>query len=324
MATSPVQGARGDAIPTSAPTQHGMDRRTPDLEHQNEINRQAWNRIAPAYCAEQTRTGDDGNDMFVQLIKPLALQLAELQPSQTVLELGSGDGIICRAFARNGAKVVGLDYAQEIIEIARARDDAAGLGGHIDYGTVDLLDVVSLRTYAHSLRDPRERAKITDAPYRQHFADGFDIITVSMTVKSLPDIQPLAEVLPLLLKPNGRVIVIDLHPAFMKPAGNRLIEIFEDEDGNQQRQFAMKTTKYLNVKNPVKSKAVQDQNEYIFQYHRPIWALLDPFFRAGLSMDMMREETFRTAGDREHPQSYHNFDQIPMLLAFRLRHAAVK
>ncbi|KAF2771082.1 S-adenosyl-L-methionine-dependent methyltransferase [Teratosphaeria nubilosa] len=319
-----AQSALGNAIPSPAPTQHELNRSPTDLEDQNEINRQAWNSIAPAYCAEQTRSGDDGNDMFVQLIKPLALQLSEIQPSQTVLELGSGDGIICRAFAREGAMVVGLDYAQDIIDIARVRDEAAGLGGQIDYGTVDLLNPVSLRAYAQSLRDKSERSKITEAPYRQHFADGFDIITISMTVKSLPDIQPLAEVLPTLLKPNGRVTVIDLHPAFMKPAGNRLIEIFEDEDGNQQRQFSMKTTRYLKVKNPVKSKAVQNQNEHIFQYHRPIWALLDPFFRAGLSMDMMREETFQTAGDREHPQSYHNFDQIPMLLAFRLRHAAVK
>ena len=40
------------------------------------------------------------------------------------------------------------------------------------------------------------------------FADSlyrpYDIITISTTVKSLPDIEPLAEALPLMLKPEGR------------------------------------------------------------------------------------------------------------------------
>lgn len=33
---------------------------------------------------------------------------------------------------------------------------------------------------------------------------GFDIITISMTIKSLPEIEPLAKALPLFLKPGGR------------------------------------------------------------------------------------------------------------------------
>ena len=56
-------------------------------------------------------------------------------------------------------------------------------------------------------------------------------------------------------------------------------------------------------------------------YHRPIWSLLQLFFEAGLVMDAMREPAFKTVGgDPEHVQSYHNFPQTPMLLAFRLKH----
>jgi hypothetical protein len=47
---------------------------------------------------------------------------------------------------------------------------------------------------------------------------------------------------------------------------------------------------------------------------------MDPFFRHGLVLDAMREPAFKGEPVLSQAQSYHNFQQTPMLLAFRLRH----
>jgi len=232
---------------------------------------------------------------------PQVKQLVNYHEGESVLDLGAGSGIICRMFANQGAKVTGLDYSEPMLDKARKR--ATADGHDIKYEYIDLMDIESMKEYA---------GKLTER---------FDIITISTTLKSLPSLEPIAQALPLLLKPGGRVVNVDLHPAFSKPAGHRGMEIFENpETGKQQLQTYIKVMRYLNIP-PSQSEAVRGQPEPLTVYHRPFWSLLDPFFRAGLVMDAMREPAFETkGGDPEHPQSYHNFPQTPMLLAFRLKH----
>ncbi|KAL3294194.1 S-adenosyl-L-methionine-dependent methyltransferase [Colletotrichum asianum] len=147
----------------------------------------------------------------------------------------------------------------------------------------------------------------------------YDLITCSMTLKELPDLEPLAAALPKLLAPGGRIVIVNLHPAFSKPAGHRAMEVLENEKtGKQEFHRHIKVSKYLNVA-PVKSEALRGQPYPLNLYHRPFWSLLNPFFRNGLLMDAMREPGFTGSDDPSQLQSYYNFGQFPMLLAFRLR-----
>lgn len=56
-------------------------------------------------------------------------------------------------------------------------------------------------------------------------------------------------------------------------------------------------------------------------FHRPFWSLMQPFFDNNLVLDAMREPAFEGEPVLQQAQSYHNFQQTPMLLAFRLRHS---
>lgn len=143
-----------------------------------------------------------------------------------------------------------------------------------------------------------------------------------MTLKSLSDLEPIAKELPQLLKAAGRIVIVDLHPAFFKPAGRRSIEVYEDpRTDKQQIDTSIKVKQYLNIK-PSQSEAVRGQREPLTIYHRPFSSLLTTFFSKGMAVDAIEEPAFNTkGGDPAHPHSYHNFPQFPMLLAFRLRHA---
>jgi hypothetical protein len=58
------------------------------------------------------------------------------------------------------------------------------------------------------------------------------------------------------------IVIIDLHPCFMKPAGRRVMEIYENEAGDQVKETSMRVKRYLNIP-PVLSKAVQTQDDHI-------------------------------------------------------------
>ncbi|PPJ56792.1 hypothetical protein CBER1_05976 [Cercospora berteroae] len=267
-------------------------------------NLNAWNAIAGDWEVNQSPEvngkADDGNDMFTQCLLPVVDELAEWKFGQTVLDLGAGSGIIARRFAKQGAHVTGLDFSEAMLEKGRARSKSEQLDGSITYEFIDLMDFDGMAKYMAD----KER---------------FDVITISTTLKSLPDLQPLAKALPLMLKPTGRVVIVDLHPAFSKPAGHRGMEIFEDpKTGKQQLSTYIKVPRYLNIP-PSKSEAVRGQPEPLWVFHRPFWALLEPFFKQGLVLDAMREPAFQGDPVLAQAQSYHNFQQTPMLLAFRLK-----
>ncbi|KAK5151264.1 hypothetical protein LTS14_009434 [Recurvomyces mirabilis] len=280
-----------------------------DFKEATTSNRQAWDTIADWWERKQSETGEDGNDMFTQCLLPQVRELTgqtggKTVAGKTVLDLGAGSGILCRMFANLGATLVtGLDYSEPMLDIARAR--ALKDGHNIVYEFIDLMDFDMMKRWADA------------------HPDKFDIIVISTTLKSLPDLGPIAKALRHFLKDDGCVVNVDLHPAFSKPAGHRGIEIFEDPStGKQQMQFYIKVTKYLDI-SPSQSEAVRGQPVPLTVYHRPFWSLLTPFFENGMVLDAMREPAFETqGGDKEHPQSYHNFPQTPMLLAFRLKHAA--
>jgi len=283
-------------------------------EQYKKDNLGAWDAIAGFWDESQSPVGadgkpDDGNDMFTQCLLPVVEELVDFKPGQTVLDLGAGSGILPRRFAKKGATVMGLDFSEPMLDIARQRTEAEKKSwkgevpyGSVSYGFIDLMSPESMSDFVSTLNEK------------------FDIITISTTLKSIPSLEPIAAALPRMLKPGGRIVIVDLHPAFSKPAGHRGMEILEDPaTGKQVLNTYIKVPQYLDIK-PSKSEAVRGQPEPLHIFHRPFHRLLEPFFNNGLVLDAMREPAFKGEPDIKQAQSYHNFQQTPMLLAFRLRH----
>jgi ubiquinone/menaquinone biosynthesis C-methylase UbiE len=117
-----------------------------------------------------------------------AADLAAIRPGESVLEVGCGTGELtrrARARAGTAAVVVGIDPSAEMIGVARAKSERAGLG--IDY----------------------RLAAIEALP----FADAsFDVVLSSLMMHHLPPdlkLSGLAEVRRV-LKPGGRLLIVDM------------------------------------------------------------------------------------------------------------------
>src|SRR3954470_2121178 len=61
------------------------------------------------------------NAAFVPALGMAALELLAPQPGELILDLGCGDGVLTRRIIDAGARVIGLDASENMVEAARGR-----------------------------------------------------------------------------------------------------------------------------------------------------------------------------------------------------------
>lgn len=61
------------------------------------------------------------NAAFVPALGAAALELLAPQPGELILDLGCGDGVLTRRIMDSGARVIGLDASEAMVEAARSR-----------------------------------------------------------------------------------------------------------------------------------------------------------------------------------------------------------
>lgn len=286
---------------------HGAStRRTTDNLDSWAVNAAFWDK-----------TVGEGNDMYQELVLPAVERLAELKPGtgECVLDLATGNGITARrlkAGAGGGSRIMATDGCAELLDFARARERAnvqpegEGTGEResaIEYEQLDLMDTAQLDAFT------------------QRHSGAFDVVTLVMTILELPSLEPLARALPRLLKPKtGRFIAVNMHSAFCKPGAHRVVEVLENPNtGQQETRHSIKSVGYMSIP-PCTSQGIRDQPAPQTLFHRPLQDVLGPFLESGeMALDRFKELAFDHEPDRAQIQSFHNFPQFPILVAFRMR-----
>jgi len=86
--------------------------------------------------------GQEGKDVvWVPTVPALVekmLDLARVTPGDTVMDLGSGDGRTVIAAARRGARAIGIEYDEDMVQLSRARAREAGVAGRAEFRRADL------------------------------------------------------------------------------------------------------------------------------------------------------------------------------------------
>jgi 2-polyprenyl-6-hydroxyphenyl methylase / 3-demethylubiquinone-9 3-methyltransferase len=124
-------------------------------------------------------------------LNPLRLQYVDRAialPGKQILDVGCGGGILAEAMARAGARVLGIDLAPALIEVAELHALEARIA--VEYRTAAAEDLA------------RERP------------GAFDAVTCMEMLEHVPDPAAALEALAALAKPGGDVIVSTLnrHP----------------------------------------------------------------------------------------------------------------
>jgi len=259
----------------------------------HEETRRIWNQKA-AFWDE--RMGD-GNQFHRLLIGPACERLLKLQPGETVLEIGCGNGVFARRMAQLGAHVIATDFSAQFLERARAR--SAEHADRIDYRLVDATheeEIVALGVQR------------------------FDAAVCNQAIMDMTEIEPLMRGIRRVVKPGGRFVFSLSHPCF-----NQVGTTFSVEEttinGELVTTYAIKTTSYLHVR-AQKGGGMRGEPVPHYYFDRPLHVLFTTCFQADLVLDGLEEPAFDPPHDGSQPVnvlSWANYREIPPVLVARLR-----
>ena len=214
-----------------------MDRR-PEPE---EV-RAAWDTLAP-YWDEQMQAG---NTWQRNLIQPAVERLLGIAPGELVLEIACGNGLFARRMAELGARVLGTDFSEPMLNRARA------YGGDVEYRLADAADETALLALGE--------------------AASFDAVVCNMAIMDMVEIEPMIAASSKLLRRDGRFVFSTVHPAFNGEA-TRVLEQTEDERG-VVRTDSIKVSRYIRPSTQL-GVALEGQPVVQWYFHRPLSALPD-------------------------------------------------
>jgi 2-polyprenyl-3-methyl-5-hydroxy-6-metoxy-1,4-benzoquinol methylase len=253
----------------------------------------AWNTNARFW---DERMGD-GNDFFTVLIWPAVETLLRPTRGERILDIACGNGLTSRRLAQAGASVTAFDFSDEMVSLARKRNNDL----KVDYRVIDATDKSALCELG---------------------VGRFDGALCNMALMDLADIAPLMKALATLLRREGRFVFSVMHPCFNNPSTVQMGEV-QDRGGDFVSTYSVKVSRYLTAYTQA-GLAMHGQPTPHPYFHRSLEALLEPGFDAGLVLDALVERAFppeHTGGTS--PLSWNGrFSDIPPVIVGRMKQAA--
>jgi len=223
-----------------------------------------WNDVSNWY---DELVGQDGSDYHINVIFPNLLRLLKdknkNKESLKILDLACGQGALCRLLAKEGHKVSGVELAKGLLDSAKERSKNTSIEYH--YGDVTKL-----------LDENRNLVK----PFKEN---SFDVVTIILAIQNMSPLSPIWQAVKKLLKPNGDLYIVMMHPCFRIP--QHADWNWNDKEHRQERVM----WKYLKSKeipitaHPGKKASNLDDTATI-HFHRPLQAYINTLSNAGLAI----------------------------------------
>ena len=257
----------------------------------NQFSRDAWDANAEIWDA---RMGDEGNDFFRILQWPIISSFLDIQPDSHILDIACGNGLTSRKLAELGATVTAFDFSSELIKLAQARPNP---DSRITYHRIDAADESALLALGEHV---------------------FDSALCNMALFDIADIEPLFQVMPKLLKPNGILVFSLTHPAFNNASSMHVMEEI-DYEGEIKTVYSVKISRYM-TPYQAKGLALRNQPKPQMYFERPLRYYLNLGFQNGFVLDGFEERAFSPEDPQTFPLGWGGkFSEIPPVLIARLR-----
>ncbi len=195
--------------------------------------------------------GDEGSDYHRNVILPAVIRLLDPRPSDRLLDLCCGQGVLTRFLIDKGLHhILAVDASPQLIAAAQSR-------GSCPVGV---------------------RFVVSDACRPASWADGtFDAAACILAIHDLENLDGLFANLARAMKSDGRAVVVLMHPCFRIP---RQSHWGWDED--KKIQYRRMDRYVTSMAIPVTTHPGKKSGEQTLFYHRPLGEYLNALRRVGL------------------------------------------
>jgi SAM-dependent methyltransferase len=248
-------------------------------------SRTNWNTNAVRWDATYDDDGD--RNRRYQSDEPMLEMLSDVA-GLPVLDVGSGNGYLCRKLARQSARMTGVELSDEFLRLARAREAAQPLGITYIHGSVARMDFLAARTFAKAvsnyvLMDVRDYEAAVGEVFR-------------------------------VLEPGGVFVAVLSHPAFGCGPSSWLAPCPDSPRTDDRSGFIVDS--YFH-RGPTFSQ--WGDLDPVLSFHRPLRDYWRTFQGAGFRIDDFEEPSITARGRRELPPSrIEHTLRVPWSCIFRL------
>jgi len=253
--------------------------------------RRSWNENAELWVANYDDDGD--RTRRYQSDEPMLELLGDVGGLR-VLDVGSGNGYLCRKLARGGALMTGVELCDRFHAMAAGREVAERLG--IDF----------------------HRASVTTMPFLA--GASFDRAVSNFVLMDVTDYEAALGEVARVLKPGGVFVIVISHPCFACGPGGW--EMPAADSPRPEERSAYRVDRYF------------DRGAYIGQwgnlkpvisFHRPLRDYWRAFAAAGFAVTGFEEPSVTERGRRElSPGRLRHVQRIPFSCIFRLERLTPK
>jgi ubiquinone/menaquinone biosynthesis C-methylase UbiE len=245
-----------------------------------------WNTNADRWDAGYDEDGDPNRRY--QSDEPMLALLGDVT-RQRVLDVGCGNGYLCRKLARQGATMTGVDLADRFLEIARERELQEPLG--ITY----------------------HRASVSEMGFLpdSHFHKAVS----NYVLMDVRDYEGALRQVYRVLQPGGCFVVVISHPCFSCGPGGWVMPALDSP--RREDRLAFRVDAYFR-RGPLFTQ--WGEFDPVMGHHRPLRDYWQAFTEVGFTIDGFEEPSITERGMRELPISRTEYGQrIPYSCIFRLR-----
>ena len=258
---------------------------TPDREFSDADVRANWNVNAERWDALYDEDGD--RNRKYQSDEPMLELLGDVR-GKRVLDVGSGNGYLCRKLAKAGAATQGIEISDQFVEMAEGRERKERLG--IDYHQGSASDMGFL-------------------------PDGhFDLAVANYVLMDIQDYTGALRHIYRVLRRGGRFVAVISHPSF-QGAQSGWVWAVPDSPRREDR-LGWRTDMYFHRGPTLEAWGNLDP---VLSFHRPLRDYWQAFVEAGFTVHTFEEPSIAERGRRELPiWSVEQSLRIPYSCIFRL------
>ena len=218
-----------------------------------------------------------------EMNNPAAFKIIGNVKGKRVLDLSCGEGYNTRILARRGAKVMGVDFSEKMIKLAKQREKREKLG--INY-------------------------HVSDAANLKDFENGsFDVVVCLMALMDIQRYEAAISEVARVLKKNGRFIFSITHPCFEFGGTINGEPIGEWKYKEGTENTAEKEASHLEIKNyfgTARVKILWDMKRLVkpfktTSFHRTLTDYFQALHRNGFVVTRLVEPKPTPRGIAKHP-----------------------